>query len=822
MIRRALLVSTLLASPALALAPSQAPAAVAPAPALHVTMRPDGMDVHTGLRLMRVTALAAGALRVRIGLDGALAEDASWAVPETVRHVTAPVKPLLNGFSTGDLSATVDAIGRLTVRDAAGHILSQDAEPVEQRHNGFALAKIMPANDRYFGLGDKTGPLDRRGMAYTMWNTDAGFQETTDPIYKSIPYFLQVAPDGRASGLFLDNTWRGFFDFGKTERDTLRFGAEGGPIDYYVLAGPTVKDVVARYAKLTGPSPLPPLWMLGFQQSRYSYMSADEVRGIAARYRKDQIPLDAIYLDIDYQDRNRPFTTNPKTFPDMAGLVRDLKAEDVRIVAITDLHIAAAPGQGYAPFDTGMAGDHFVKAANGRVYVGKVWPGPAVFPDFSRAKTRDWWGGLYKQFASDGIAGFWNDMNEPAVFTYSAKTMPLNNLHRIEEPGFATRTATHAEIHNIFGMENSRATYEGLLKLRPDERPFVLTRASYAGGQRYAATWTGDNMASWNQLRMTVPMLLNLGMSGFAWSGADVTGFGGAPSADLSTRWIEIAAFQPIFRDHSAVGTPHRELWVDGPQHEAIRKRFVEARYRLMPYLYAVADETARTGLPMMRPVFMTYPDALDSGCDDATTFLVGDKIMVAPAPFPESTGSYDICLPKGGWYDYWTGKPAQTVARPGNQGVPAMQVARETPRLDHLSVFVRAGSIIPRQPLVRSTMETPKGALELAVYPGDDCTGMLYADDGRSLDYRRGAYLRQMLRCTTTPTGLTIEFGARDGQYQPWWHDLDIVVHGWTGPAPKATLGGNVVTTTVDAGAGAVRLRIPDQVRVATLRLDR
>lgn len=823
MIRRALLVSTLLASSALALSPSPASAAVvAPAPALHVTMRPDGMDVRTGQQLMRVTALAAGALRVRIGLDGTLGEDASWAVPEAVRHATTSVKPLLNGFSTPDLTATVDAAGRLTVRDASGHILSQDAEPVEKRHNGFALAKAMPQNDRYFGLGDKTGPLDRRGMAYTMWNTDAGFQETTDPIYKSIPYYIQVAPDGRASGLFLDNTWRGFFDFGKTERDTLRFGAEGGPIDYYVIAGSTVKDVVERYAKLTGPSPLPPLWMLGFQQSRYSYMSADEVRGIAARYRKDQIPLDAIYLDIDYQDRNRPFTTNPKTFPDMAGLVRDMKAEDVRIVAITDLHIAAAPGQGYAPFDTGMAGDHFVKAANGRVYVGKVWPGPAVFPDFTRAKTRDWWGGLYKSFADDGIAGFWNDMNEPAVFTYPSKTMPLDNIHRIEEPGFQTRTATHAEIHNIFGMENSRATYEGLLKLRPDERPFVLTRASYAGGQRYAATWTGDNMASWNHLRMTVPMLLNLGMSGFAWSGADVTGFGGAPSADLSTRWVEIAAFQPIFRDHSAVGTPHRELWVDGPQHEAIRKRFVEARYRLMPYLYAVADETARTGLPMMRPVFMTYPDALDSGCDDGTTFLVGDKIMVAPAPFPESTGTYDICLPKGGWYDYWTGKPAQTVARPGSQGVRAMQVARETPRLDHLPVFVRAGSIIPRQPLVQSTMETPKGALELAVYPGDDCVGLLYADDGRSLDYRRGAYLRQTIRCTVTPTGLAIEFGAREGHYQPWWQGLDIVVHGWTGSAPKAVLGGNAVAVVADAGAGTVSIHIPDQASVATLRLDR
>jgi alpha-glucosidase len=818
MLRQTLLLASLLASPALA---AVQPGTFRLSQASRVVKRPDGMDVWSGRRLMRVTALAAGAVRVRIALEGQLPEDASWSVLPDARQATATVTPLTNGFAAVGLLATINPkTGGLTVADAAGHVLVQDAGAPATRTGvgggaGFALAKAMPANWRYYGLGDKTGPLDRRGGSFTTWNTDAGPQEGVDPIYKSIPFVISVGPDGAAAGLFLDNSWRGFFDFGKSHRNLLRFGADGGPIDYYVLAGPTVKDVVQRYAKLTGPSPLPPQWALGFQQSRWSYMSAAEVRSIAQRYRDDRIPLDVLWLDIDYQDRNRPFTVNTKTFPDMAGLVSDLKQQGIRTVAITDLHVAFAPHQGYVPYDSGFAGDHFIKKADGTLYVGPVWPGPAVFPDFTRASTRDWWGGLYKDFVADGIAGFWNDMNEPSVFN-AEKTMPVSNLHRIEEPGFAPRVASHAEIHNILGMENSRATHDGLLKLSPDERPFVLTRASFAGGQRYAATWTGDNASSWSQLRMTVPMLLNLGMSGFAWSGADVGGFNGTPSADLLTRWIEIGAFQPLFRDHSAKDTAYQEPWVHGPAHEAIRRRYIEERYRLMPTLYAVADETAHTGLPMMRPVFMDYPDALDADCPSDMVFTVGGKLLVAPPPLPESPGWYDVCLPRGGWYDYWTGKLAVTRAR------GTRQVVQEKPALDHLPVYVRAGAILPRQPLVQSTMETPVGALELAVYPGGDCVGTLYADDGHSFGYQRGAYLRQTIRCTSTPAGLELRFDKRDGAYKPWWHDIDVVIHGWSGPAPKASLDDKPVTSTVDLNAAALTVRIPDQRGGSILRITR
>ena len=382
-------------------------------------------------------------------------------------------------------------------------------------------------------------------------------------------------------------------------------------------------------------SPAPPLWSLGFQQSRYSYMSAREVLEIAARLRGERIPADTIYLDIDYQDRNRPFTVNPAAFPDMAGLAKSLKADGFHLVAITDPHVADAPGEGYMPYDSGRqpAGDHFIKRPDGQTYVGVVWPGAAVFPDFTRAQTRAWWGTLYRQFHAAGIAGFWNDMNEPAVFDGPGHSMPLDIVHRIDEPGFASRAATHAEIHNIYGMENSRATYEGLRAMAPDERPFVLTRASFAGGQRYASTWTGDNDATWNHLRLSVSQLENLGVSGFAWSGADVGGFAGSPSPELLTRWIEIGAFTPLFRDHSAKGTARHEPWVDGPEQTAIRRRFIEARYRLLPYLYALADEAARTGLPIMRPLFLEFPTAAGRLRDTEPEFMVGRGLVVAPSP---------------------------------------------------------------------------------------------------------------------------------------------------------------------------------------------
>src|SRR5579883_1810474 len=339
-----------------------------------------------------------------------------------------------------------------------------------------SASKSMPVDEHYFGLGDKTGPLDRREIAYTDWNTDMfGFQVSTDPIYKSIPFFLGVRK-GAAYGIFLDNTYRATFDFGKEFRDAYSFGADAGELNYYFFYGPDPKRVVSDFSALVGRTPLPPLFALAFQQSRYSYYPESQVREIAAQFRKRKIPCDVLYLDIDYQEKNRPFTIDRQRFPHFEQMVADLKRQGFKLVTITDLHIAAASGIGYKPYDEGMARDYFVHNPDGSVYVGSVWPGPSVFPDFTRSSVRDWFGTLYADFVHMGVRGFWNDMNEPSVFLTPTETMPLDTVHYVEE-----RKTDHREIHNVFGLENVHATHDGLLKLQPNVRPFVLTRAAYAG-----------------------------------------------------------------------------------------------------------------------------------------------------------------------------------------------------------------------------------------------------------------------------------------------------------------------------------------------------
>ncbi|HKO12189.1 MAG TPA: glycoside hydrolase family 31 protein [Acidobacteriaceae bacterium] len=751
-------------------------------------------------------ALRDDVIRVRFSRSKTLPEDASWAVLADARGSRVAVTPVESesavGFSTKALRVAVDRRTlELTVSDAAGHVIQQDAAPIEFHGDSFRIRKAMAADEHFFGLGDKTGPLDRREQAFTLWNTDAyRFQESTDPLYKSIPFFMTFRA-GMAAGVLLDNTWRSSFDFGKESRDSYSFGAENGPVDYYVFYGPSPKQVVETYAWLTGKPPLPPLWTLGYQQSRYSYMTESQVLDVAARLRADHIPADAIYLDIDYQDHNRPFTVNDRAFPDFRGMIAKLNAENFHVVAITDLHVARYPNHSYAPYDSGIAQDEFVKNADGSVYTGAVWPGPSVFPDFTRQTTRGWWGNLYRNFYGMGIAGFWNDMNEPSIFDSPTKTMPLDVVHRIEEPGFATRTATHAEIHNVYGMENSRGTFEGLEAIKPDQRPFVLTRATYAGGQRYAATWTGDNSSTWNHLRMTTPMLENLGLSGFAMAGADVGGYAGSPTSNLLTKWFEIAAFQPIDRDHTEKGSAMQEPWVNGPEQEAIRRRFVETRYRLMPYLYTAAEEASRTGVPIVRPLFLEFPDAtpdrhpIDLDLPASAEFLFGPDILVAPAPFSDLTDTYSVEFPSAEWYDFWTGERVSNPEKQEPEAVNTNPSARVPlllsvkPAIEKLPVYVRGGAIVPVQPLVQDTNETPSGPLTLRIYAGEHCAGTVYLDDGKTMAYRRGEFLRMSSTCEVGQGKLRVHIGAHEGSYPAWWHEIRVDVYGWESAKPVAHL---------------------------------
>ena len=774
-----------------------------------VEILPQGTELKAGAARVRVLALSPNIVRVRYAPNGSFPAEHSFAVLPNAFPQLPKVQVQQSsdevGFGTGAIQVKIlKTPFRISFLDSKGSVVSQDQPgyPASFNGNAFRVWKSMPEDEHYFGLGDKPGPLDHRNQSYTMWNTDAyGWQESTDPIYKSIPFLLAMRA-GSAYGIFLDNTYRTTFDFGKESRDFYSFGADGGELDYYFFYGPDPKQVIRDFTALVGRTPLPPLATLGYQQCRYSYYPEARVREIAAEFRKRKIPADVIYLDIDYQQNNRPFTVDRERFPNFEGMVKDLKSEGFKLVLITDLHIAKL--QGYKPYDEGMAKDYFVKNPDGSVYVGKVWPGESVFPDFTRAAVREWWGSLYTDFVKLGVRGFWNDMNEPAVFERLDKTMPLDTVHSIEG-----RRTDHREIHNVFGMENVRATYEGMLRLQPDIRPFVLTRAAYAGAQRYAATWTGDNRSIWNHMRISVPQLLNLGLSGYAFVGDDIGGFAGSPPPDLLTRWMELGVFNPIYRNHGEKASRNREPWVDGPEHEAIRRRYIETRYRLLPYIYTSMEDTSRTGIPLMRPMFLEFPADANLETSD-TQFMFGSGLLVAPR-LTENVGPYEARLPEGTWYDFWSGEQVQG------------QLYKIDPPLDTLPVFVRAGTILPEAPIVQNVDELPQGPLELGVYPGANCSGSLYQDDGNTMAYKRGEFLRMQFSCEAQPDSLRVNLSKPEGTYKPWWSALKIVVYGSTSAPRELSVNGKAISDSqFDSAQKTVTFTVPASNSTTEMLLQR
>src|SRR5260370_162355 len=451
--------------------------------------QPDGIVIRAQRGRVRISVLSPTVVRVRYSLQAKFSERPSFAVSPGAFQGATPAFQVddsaqqLSVNTTGLVVRIEKSPLRIVFQDASGNVISQDQPdrpPVFDR-NAFKVWKAMPEDEHYFGLGDKTGPMDHRNLAFTMWNTDIfGWQESTDPLYKDIPFIFALR-SGASYGIFLDNTYRSNFDFGKEFHDAYSFGAESGDLDYYLFYAPDPKRVIGPFTQLGVRMPLPPLLALGYQQCRYSYYPESQVREIASQFRRRRIPADVIYLDIDYQQNNRPFTVDPQRFPNFAGMLKDLGREGFKVVAITDLHLAKLPG--YKPYDEGTKSGYFVKNPDGSVYVGKVWPGDSVFPDFTRDQVRRWWGTLYSDFVKDGIRGFWNDMNEPSVFFVPSKTMPLDTVHSVEG-----RETDHREIHNVFGMENARATYEGLLQLQADRRPSVLPPAAIPAPPQYAPT----------------------------------------------------------------------------------------------------------------------------------------------------------------------------------------------------------------------------------------------------------------------------------------------------------------------------------------------
>lgn len=752
----------------------------------------DGLVFRNAQGIVSVTAAAVDIVRVRFVPARELGRDHSYAVVNRAlgdSEVTVRVGDRQSQIATAALTISIQQRPfRISVSDKSGNDLDSDDPERGIAFSGRAVRvwKRLRDDEQVYGFGEKTGRLNKRGRqlggySYTMWNSDTfAYENDTDPIYVSVPFYL-VLRGGRTHGVFFDNTFRSNFDVGHTSPGLLSFGAEGGELNYYLIYGPEPKRVIQRYTEMTGRMPLPPRWALGYHQCRYSYYPDARVRFIARNFRERRIPADAIWLDIHYLDGYKPFTWDHERFPDPGALVRDLQRDGFRMVTIIDAHPKKEIG--YAPYDSGLAGNHFVKNPDGSVYEAPVWPsqaeknpGPSVFPDFSKPSARDWWGTLYKSLTDIGIAGIWNDMNEPAVFETPTGTMPLDVRH--DGDGQPT---DHREIHNVYGLLMTQSTTEGLRRLRPNARPFVLTRATYAGGQRFAAMWPGDNISTWEHFRATIPMLTGMGLSGLPFVGSDIGGFAGAPSAELYTRWLQAGVFYPFMRTHTTIDTPDQEPWSYGTTHEIFNRAAIELRYQLLPHIYNVMADSSRSGLPALRPLVLEYPDDPRTwGMDEE--FMFGGDLLIAPV-LHEAERVRDVYLPKGEWYDFWSGR--QYV---GGGGV------RVPVTLEKIPIFARGGAFIFRQPVVQHTGEMRGQPLEVQVFPATSSEAVLYEDDGETMAYEKGEWMRRRFRQMRTDVAATIQVEAPEGSFRPDARSLALSVR-WDGE-PRRVVSGTAALT--------------------------
>jgi alpha-glucosidase len=579
----------------------------------------------------------------------------------------------------------------------------------------------FPAGTSLYGTGEVAGPLLRNGRSTVLWNTDAWcYGEETPSLYQSHPCVLAVLPDGRAVGLVADTFRRGAIHCAS---DGVEMQFEEEPFALYRIEADGPAEATRALAALVGTIEMPPLWALGYHQCRWSYASEAEVRSLAREFRERGIPCDAIWLDIDYMDRRRVFTVDRKRFPDLPGLAKELSAEGIRTVAILDPGVVADERDETCA--SGLEHGHFVLDSRGRPARGRVWPGLCHFPDFTRAETRAWWAERAAAFVrTNGLDGLWADMNEPAVFKTPSRTLPDSALHR----GFGG--GTHARFHDLYGRLMAEATRDGLAAAHPDRRPFVLSRSNHLGGARFAAAWTGDNQSRWEDLRWSIAMVLNLGLSGQPFSGPDVGGFHGDPGEELFARWFELGAYLPFFRGHSDKESRSKEPWSFGPETEARVRAAIERRMRILPYLYTLFRESHEEGTPIARPLFFAdRSDAEMRSVDDA--FLLGADLLVAPVVEP-GISSRSVILPRheaGGWYAF----------PEGDALLDQREIEMPAP-LGTIPVLARAGSIVPEMRPRRSTAGGfgPDLTLHVFLDRRGEARGRLYEDAGDGHGHRR------------------------------------------------------------------------------------
>ncbi|HKK46837.1 MAG TPA: glycoside hydrolase family 31 protein, partial [Balneolaceae bacterium] len=687
--------------------------------------------------------------------------------------------------------------------DNEGNVLDQDAKGYERYDSlmkgttKIRITKKAPDHTAYFGLGDKASNQNLRGQSCQNWNTDCyAYERDDDPLYRSIPFYAALY-ENRAYGIFVDNSYRSHFDFDSKGKNISSFAVDGGIMNYYFIYGPDLTTVTERYTKLTGTPELPPLWALGYHQCRWSYFPESRVMEIARSFRDKEIPCDAIYLDIDYLDEFRSFTWDSDRFPDPKKMIKKLKNQGFKTVVMIDPGIKVDPQ--YFVYKQGLENDFFCKRADGDLMTGPVWPSQCAFPDFTNPDVRDWWANLYEDLMSNKkVAGIWNDMNEPAMFEVKHKTLPDDVRH-----DYDGHRCSHKKAHNIYGMQMVRASQKGIKKYNEGNRPFLLTRANFSGGQRYAALWTGDNISNWDHLKLANQQCQRLSISGYSFVGTDIGGFVKQPSAQLFTRWLQLSVFHPLFRNHtmgyntdgaSAVDeeyveqkkkktTANQEPWTFGKKYTDINRSVIELRYRLLHYLYTAFWKYTREGTPILRPLrYFDQADKTIANHDDQ--FLFGEKILVSPV-VKKNKQSVKTYFPKGRWYDYRT-----------NECYEGQSTHEIDAPIADIPFFIKEGTVLPLREVMQHSRERDPDFMELNIYYGEqESESLLYEDAEEGYEYQKGAYRLTTFRMKPSPDKKKIIIKkSQQGDWSPAYAKIKINVIGLPFECSSVSLDGKDV----------------------------
>ena len=657
-------------------------------------------------------------------------------------------QPLLSGLSHPTLSPT-------TAKQLTGFLCRPDEELPAGKDHCVHWRCQLDRETQLYGLGQRGGPLERTGLSAANWTTDSptGHNRTTDPLYQAHPLLWGVTGD-RWWAVLLCHTSYSRFDLGQSTPGVLEIIALGPSLCFQVYAAESPEQLLKSLRQTLADPEAPPLWALGFHQSRWGYKHSDEVTTLIDNFRDKNLPLDVVHLDIDHMSEYRTFSFSESRFPEVEQQIATWDKEGVQVVTIADPGLKFDYGSGYEPIKSGLEQNHFIKSKSGAPQVGYCWPDEALFPDFCRRGTREWWAELCQFYLSKGVMGLWIDMNEPAIFdrpfwTGESQQLPMP----LDTPwGEASKLMDHLTLRNVYGSQMSQATH--LAWANSDRRPWVLTRAAFTGAGRYAWSWMGDNTSWWEHLQLSFPQLSSMALVHAGFVGVDIGGFFGHCHGELYSAWIEASVVYPFMRAHSALGTTEQHPWSFGPEIEEVARTALELRYRLLPYIYAAAVAHCEGGPPPLRPVFFDFPN-------DKRFRYLEDQVMFGPhlmaCPFLKRGENHRLVhLPEGDWYDFHTG-----VKMNGEKTV----VVERRPGL--IPLFCRAGAAIPLlAKSVKCTRDSHEVDWELRFFPGSSIVqSFLYWDSGEGQDYRQGNCLRMTL--ASSEEGLAVEESSIAAKFQ-------------------------------------------------------